>query len=90
MLPAPLPDAVTEEALATAARAHDLLGCRGVTRSDFRYDDTGNPHGALYLLEINTQPGMTATSLLPEQAEFCGYDFPELVTRIVENARCDS
>ncbi len=90
VLPAPLPDAVTEEALATAARAHDLLGCRGVTRSDFRYDDTGNPHGALYLLEINTQPGMTATSLLPEQAEFCGYDFPELVTRIVENARCDS
>jgi D-alanine-D-alanine ligase len=89
VLPAPLPDEITDEALTMAARAHDLLGCRGVTRSDFRFDDTSERIGELYLLEINTQPGMTATSLVPEQAAYRGIDFPELVSRMVEEARCD-
>lgn len=89
LLPAPLPDAVTAEALSTALRAHELLGCRGVTRSDFRYDDTEGSPGDLYLLEINTQPGMTATSLVPEQAALRGISFPDLVSRMVEEARCD-
>ena len=89
LLPAPLPDAVTEETMAMAARAHDLLGCRGVTRSDFRYDDTQNDPDEVYLLEVNTQPGMTPTSLVPEQAAFRGIQFPELCARMVEEARCD-
>jgi D-alanine-D-alanine ligase len=89
ILPAELPDEITEEALSMATRAHTLLGCRGVTRSDFRYDDTRDRLGDLYLLEINTQPGMTATSLVPEQAAYKGMDFPELVSRMVEEARCD-
>lgn len=89
LLPAPLPEETTAEALSMATRAHELLGCRGVTRSDFRYDDTRGGPGALYLLEINTQPGMTATSLVPEQAAFRGIGFPELVSRMVEGARCD-
>jgi D-alanine-D-alanine ligase len=89
LVPAPLPDAVTAEALATAVQAHALLGCRSVTRSDFRYDDTSGSDGDLYLLEINTQPGMTATSLVPEQAAFRGISFPDLVSRMVEEARCD-
>jgi D-alanine-D-alanine ligase len=89
VLPAELPDEITEEALSMATRAHTLLGCRGVTRSDFRYDDTQKRVGDLYLLEINTQPGMTATSLVPEQAAYRGMAFPELVSRMVEEARCD-
>jgi D-alanine-D-alanine ligase len=89
VLPAAVPDEITEEALSMASRAHELLGCRGVTRSDFRFDDTSERVGDLYLLEINTQPGMTATSLVPEQAAYRGIDFPELVSRMVEEARCD-
>jgi D-alanine-D-alanine ligase len=71
--------------------AHDTLGCRGVSRSDFRYDDTadGEPN-RLYLLEVNTQPGMTPLSLVPEQAKYRGISFPELVAWMVENARCDA
>ncbi len=89
VLPAPLPYSVTEEALNLALKAHQVLGCRGVTRSDFRYDDTKNLTGDLYLLEINTQPGMTSTSLVPEQAAFRGISFPDLVSRMVEEAQCD-
>jgi D-alanine-D-alanine ligase len=89
VLPAVLPDEITEAALSMASRAHVLLGCRGVTRSDFRFDDTSERAGGLYLLEINTQPGMTATSLVPEQAAYRGMDFPKLVSRMVEEARCD-
>jgi D-alanine-D-alanine ligase len=89
LLPAPLPATITQQALDTAAQAHVLLGCRGVTRSDFRYDDTEQDPGDLYLLELNTQPGMTPTSLVPEQAAHCGMGFPELVSRLVEDARCD-
>ena len=72
-----------------ARQAHEALGCRGVSRCDFRYDDTKADPGVLYLLEINTQPGMTPTSLVPEQAAFRGISFPELVARMVEGAQCD-
>jgi D-alanine-D-alanine ligase len=91
LIPAPIPQAVYDEALRMAKAAHDILGCRGVSRSDFRYDDTadGGPNH-LYLLEVNTQPGMTPLSLVPEQAKYRGISFPELVGWMVENARCDA
>lgn len=89
LLPAPVPDTIRNQALDVAARAHRALGCRGVSRCDFRYDDTAGDPGELYLLEINTQPGMTPTSLVPEQAAHLGISFPELVSRMVEDARCD-
>jgi D-alanine-D-alanine ligase len=89
LLPATLPDEITKEVLSMAVRSYEALGCRGVARSDFRFDDTRERLGDLYLLEINTQPGMTATSTVPEQAAFRGIEFPELVSRMVEDARCD-
>lgn len=89
LIPAPVPDAIRREAMETARRAHEALGCRGVTRCDFRYDDTATDPGTLYLLEINTQPGMTPTSLVPEQAAYRGISFPDLVARMVEGAQCD-
>ena len=86
-----MPEAVTREALRLALLAHETLGCRGVSRSDFRYDDTDGTGGVegLYLLEVNTQPGMTSLSLVPEQARHLGIEFPQLVAWMVENARCD-
>lgn len=89
LIPAPLPEKVYAEALRVARLAHDTLGCRGVSRADFRYDDAKGESGGLYLLEVNTQPGMTKLSLVPEQAAHVGIEFPELVTWMVENARCD-
>ena len=71
-----------------ALLAHRLLGCRGVSRSDFRYDPQLGKDG-LFILEINTQPGMTPLSLVPEQALHCGIEFPELVAGLVEAAQCD-
>jgi D-alanine-D-alanine ligase len=68
-----------------ALRAHRLLGCRGTSRSDFRWDDEQGSDG-LYLLEVNTQPGMTPLSLVPEQARYRGMSYAELVRRIVELA----
>lgn len=89
LLPAPVPEPVAEAAMATALAAHRALGCRGVSRCDFRYDDgAGGPDG-LYLLELNTQPGMTPLSLVPEQAAHAGIDFEALVAWMVEEARCD-
>jgi D-alanine-D-alanine ligase len=82
-LPAKLDQETLERAMAAAAAAHAALGCRGVTRSDFRYDDRKD---RLVLLEINTQPGMTPTSLVPEQAAFTGMDFDALVDWIVKDA----
>ena len=70
--------------------AHRALGCRGVSRSDLRYDDTAGEPGQLYLLEVNTQPGMTPTSLVPDLAAANGINFGSLVTWLVENARCDA
>lgn len=85
LLPAPVPHAVAEEAQALALAAHRALGCRGVTRADFRYDDSA---GALFMLEVNTQPGMTPLSLVPEQAAHAGISFQELVAWMVEESRC--
>jgi len=83
--PAQIPDEVAEEAMATALKAHRLLGCTGASRADFRWDDEKGVEG-LYLLEVNTQPGMTPLSLVPEQARLRGIDYAELVERIVEAA----
>jgi D-alanine-D-alanine ligase len=88
VIPAQLHPAVHAQALDLALAAHRALGCRGATRADFRYDDTQGEPGRLVLLEVNTQPGMTPTSLLPEQAQFCGIDFPALCAWMVENAAC--
>jgi D-alanine-D-alanine ligase len=71
-----------------ALAAHAALGCRGATRTDFRYDDIAGEPGRLVLLEVNTQPGLTPTSLLPEQAAFCGISFPQLCAWMVEEAQC--
>jgi len=81
------PDAFAQ-AMDFAVTAHAALGCRGATRSDFRYDDTKGEPGRLVLLEVNTQPGLTPTSLLPEQAAHCGIEFPSLCAWMVEEARC--
>ncbi len=81
------PDAAAE-AMRVALAAHRALGCRGATRADFRYDDTHGEPGRLVLLEVNTQPGLTPTSLLPEQAALLGMDFPALCRWMVEHAAC--
>jgi len=83
VVPARIPADVAEQAKRLAELAHAALGCRGVTRSDFRYDDIKN---LLVLLEVNTQPGMTPTSLVPEQAAHLGIGFEDLVCWIVEDA----
>jgi D-alanine-D-alanine ligase len=83
-LPAPVFDACMDHALA----AHRALGCRGLTRTDFRWDE-GRGLDGLVLLETNTQPGMTPTSLSPEQAAHCGIAFVDLCRRLVEDASCD-
>jgi D-alanine-D-alanine ligase len=87
-LPAKIPAAVAEEAMRLAERAHAALGCRGVSRCDFRYDDTAGKH-RLVVLEVNTQPGMTPTSLVPEQAALNGMNYRTLCRWIVEDASCD-
>lgn len=84
-IPANLPDDITAQCLDYAARAHRALGCRGVSRSDFRYDPEA---GEVIILETNTQPGMTPTSLVPEQAEYRGTSFSDLVAWMVEDASC--
>ena len=75
-------------ALDVALAAHKALGCRGASRADLRYDDTAGEPGRLVLLEVNTQPGLTPTSLLPEQAAHLGIGFPQLCAWMVENAQC--
>ncbi|HEY2444408.1 MAG TPA: D-alanine--D-alanine ligase [Rhizomicrobium sp.] len=88
IVPAPVPDEVSRDAMNFALRAHRVLGCRGVSRADFRFDDTDH-RNRLVLLEVNTQPGMTTTSLVPEQARHAGMDFRALVRWIAEDASCD-
>ncbi len=90
IVPAPICDDATARARDLALRAHRALGCRGVTRADFRYDDTSGEPGELYMLEVNTQPGMTPLSLVPEQAAHIGVSFGDLVAWMVEEARCDA
>jgi D-alanine-D-alanine ligase len=86
VLPARISKDVFEESMRIAAFAHEKLGCTGVTRSDFRYNDNEPGTTGLYYLETNTQPGMTPTSLVPEQAAHMGMGFGELVAWLVENA----
>ena len=83
-VPADLPTDVYEEALRISLLAHETMGCRGVSRSDMRYDGTN-----LYMLEVNTQPGMTPTSLVPEHAAHANISFEDLVSWMVEHAACD-
>ncbi len=84
LLPAPIPDAVAERAKQVALAAHHALGCRGASRADFRFDDAT---GRLALLEVNTQPGMTPTSLLPEQAAQAGISYAALCELLLREAR---
>jgi len=83
--PAEIPDDIAATAMQMAAEAHRLLGCRGTSRSDFRWDETQGAEG-LYLLEVNTQPGMTPLSLVPEQAKYIGMSYEALVQRILDEA----
>jgi len=87
-VPANLPDEITEACLDYAQRAHDILGCRGLSRIDLRWDEPRGLDG-LFLLELNTQPGMTPTSLSPEQAEKSGMGFGKLCRWLVEDASCN-
>ena len=86
-LPAPVHADIRQQAMDIALRAHQALGCRGVSRADLRYDDTAGEPGRLFLLEVNTQPGMTRTSLVPEQAAHVGIPFPDLCAWMVREAR---
>ena len=83
--PAEVPDEIARSMMDMAARAHRLLGCRGASRSDFRWDDEQGEAG-VFLLEVNTQPGMTPLSLVPEQAKVRGISYGELVERLIEEA----
>ena len=85
--PARLPKDVFDACMDYALRAHRALGCRGLSRTDFRWDEARGLAG-LILLETNTQPGMTPTSLAPEQAAACGIAFPDLCRWLVEDASC--
>lgn len=87
VVPADLPPEITEACLDYALRAHEALGCRGVTRTDFRWDEAKGLAG-LILLETNTQPGMTPTSLSPEQAEVFGMGYGGMCRWLVEDASC--
>jgi D-alanine-D-alanine ligase len=89
LLPAPVSAEVYEECRRLSLAAHHALSCRGVTRTDFRYDDSKPGLAGLFCLEVNTQPGMTSTSLVPEMAAHAGISFPELVRWMVEDASLD-
>jgi D-alanine-D-alanine ligase len=89
LLPAPLKPNVYQEVRRLALLAHQALGCRGVSRADFRYDDRMDVTEGLVCLEVNTQPGMTETSLVPELAAYSGMTFEELVKWMVEDASLD-
>ncbi len=88
VIPAGIPAEIEAACLDYALRAHRALGCRGLSRTDFRWDEARGLAG-LILLETNTQPGMTPTSLAPEQAAHCGISFPDLCRQLVEDASCN-
>lgn len=88
VIPAAVPAEITRACEDYALRAHKAMGCRGLSRTDFRWDETKGLKG-LFLLEINTQPGMTPTSLAPEQAAYQGISFPDLCRLLVEDASCN-
>jgi D-alanine-D-alanine ligase len=83
--PAEVPDDIAKSMMDMALKSHRLLGCKGASRSDFRWDDEQGEAG-VYLLEVNTQPGMTPLSLVPEQARHRGISYGELVERLIEQA----
>ncbi|ACB94345.1 D-alanine--D-alanine ligase [Beijerinckia indica] len=89
ILPAELKRNIYQNVQLLSLKAHKALGCRGVSRTDFRYDDRPEGTGELIVLEVNTQPGMTETSLLPEIAAYAGLSFGELVRWMVDDASCD-
>lgn len=89
VLPAEISSFVYQQVRKLTVAAHHALGCRGVSRADFRFDDRPNGTGELVCLEVNTQPGMTETSLVPELAAYAGMGFGELVTWLVEDASLD-
>ena len=89
VLPADIKPKIYQAVQNLSLRAHRALGCRGLTRADFRYDETKGEDGELVCLEVNTQPGMTETSLAPEMAAYAGVSFGELVAWMVEDASCD-
>lgn len=88
ILPAKLSPFIYQEVQKLTLTAHRALGCRGVSRADFRFDERPDGSGRLICLEVNTQPGMTPTSLVPELAAYAGHDFGDLVTWMVEDASC--
>jgi D-alanine-D-alanine ligase len=88
VIPADIPADITQACMDFALRAHQVLGCKGVSRTDFRWEDTRGRDG-LFLLETNTQPGMTPTSLVPEQAQKMGIGFAELCDWMIKDASCD-
>ena len=89
ILPANLKPNIYHKVQDLTLRAHRALGCRGVSRADFRYDETKGEEGELVCLEVNTQPGMTETSLVPDMAAYAGLSFADLVVWMVEDASCD-
>ncbi len=89
LLPAPIASPVYAEVRRLSLAAHDALGCRGISRADFRYDDTLDGTKGLACLEVNTQPGMTEVSLVPELAAHAGIGFEELVRWMIEDASLD-
>lgn len=86
VLPAEVPQEIYRKVQQSALEAHIVLGCRGVSRADFRFNDAPGVENPLVLLEINTQPGMTGTSLVPEMAQHAGHSFPDLVTWMIQDA----
>ena len=89
VIPAQLKPKIYDKVQKLSLAAHAALGCRGVTRCDFRYNDAAGEDGELVCLEINTQPGMTETSLVPEQAAHAGHSYEHLVSWMVEDASCN-
>ena len=88
VIPAQISPNIYQKVQTLALKAHQAIGCRGVSRSDFRYDDRFSENGELIWLEINTQPGMTPTSLVPEMADHAGHAFGEFLKWMVEDASC--
>ncbi|MGV1869826.1 D-alanine--D-alanine ligase [Agrobacterium rosae] len=88
VIPAEISPKIYQKIQSLAVMAHQVIGCRGVSRSDFRYDDRFSEEGELIWLEVNTQPGMTPTSLVPEMAAHAGHTFGDLVRWMVEDASC--
>lgn len=89
VVPADIQPKIYDKVQKMSLKAHAALGCRGVTRSDFRFNDAAGEDGELVCLELNTQPGMTETSLVPEQAAYAGHTFEELCAWMVEDASCN-